>query len=202
MTTYSTGNPIGSTAVQDLYDNAENLDIALHTPETTWVDRLGKTRRSWAGSTGYDLLGDYEAGITVTSFNQIIRGPDGEFWRAAAGTALPYVTTGAGLPEGGAFVSIGDAALRHDLADPDQGASLISAPVRGQAYPEESLAHFVNNSIQEFRVENYFLESDGDDYGPAIRRAFQEAGDAGCGTVVFPPKTIYVRSLGDNPDYV
>src|SRR5690606_35319455 len=71
---------------------------------------------------------DYEAGITVTSFNQIIRGPDGEFWRAAAGTTLPYVTTGAGLPEEGAFVSIGDAALRLDLSDgndPYLGAAIV-----------------------------------------------------------------------------
>lgn len=128
MTTFNTGNPIGSTAVKDLYDNAENFDVALHTPETTWVDRFGKTRRSWAGSTGYDLLGDYAAGITVTSFNQVIRGPDGEFWRASAGTTLPYVTTGAGLPEDGAFVSVGDAALRQQLADttdPDNGAGMV-----------------------------------------------------------------------------
>jgi len=145
MTTYNTGNPIGSTAVQDIYDNAENLDIAMHTPETTWVDRLGKTRRSWAGSTGYDLLGDYEAGITVTSFNQIILGPDGEFWRAAAGTTLPYVTTGAGLPEGGAFVSVGDAALRQQLADSDQGAAMVGFKQNGAA----AVARTAENKLRE-----------------------------------------------------
>ena len=52
MTTYNTGNPIGSTDPRDLYDNAENFDSAMHTPETTWTDRLGNTRPSWAGATG------------------------------------------------------------------------------------------------------------------------------------------------------
>ena len=41
MTTYNTGNPIGSTDPRDLYDNAENFDSAMHTPGTTWTDRLG-----------------------------------------------------------------------------------------------------------------------------------------------------------------
>lgn len=48
MTTYKTGNPIGSTAVKDLYDNAENLDVSLNGDSNTWVDRLGRTRKSWA----------------------------------------------------------------------------------------------------------------------------------------------------------
>ena len=30
MTTYNTGNPIGSSAAKDLYDNAENLDVAIN----------------------------------------------------------------------------------------------------------------------------------------------------------------------------
>lgn len=49
MTTYNTLNPIGSTAVKDLYDNAENLDTAVNTEEKTWVDRLGRTRLSMEG---------------------------------------------------------------------------------------------------------------------------------------------------------
>jgi hypothetical protein len=49
MTTYNTGNPVGSVSVKDLYDNAENLDQAVNTPETTWVDRLGHERLSLAG---------------------------------------------------------------------------------------------------------------------------------------------------------
>jgi hypothetical protein len=48
MTTYNTNNPVGSTAVKDIYDNAENLDKALNdTAAATWTDRLGRTRRTY-----------------------------------------------------------------------------------------------------------------------------------------------------------
>lgn len=43
MTTYNTGNAIGSTDPKDLYDNAENLDVAVN-DGGTWKDRLGVTR--------------------------------------------------------------------------------------------------------------------------------------------------------------
>jgi hypothetical protein len=50
MTTYKTGNPIGSTAVKDLYDNAENLDFAVNDmTSTVWEDRLGVLRKTWLG---------------------------------------------------------------------------------------------------------------------------------------------------------
>lgn len=50
MTTYNTGNPVGSTEVKDLYDNAENLDIAINSPSAdAWTDRLGQARKTWRG---------------------------------------------------------------------------------------------------------------------------------------------------------
>ena len=50
MSTYKTGNPLGSAAVKDLFDNAENLDFALNSlTALMWTDRLGKTRRSFFG---------------------------------------------------------------------------------------------------------------------------------------------------------
>jgi len=50
MTTYNTGNPLGSTSPKDLFDNAENLDGAINdTTATIWVDRLGKSRKTWKG---------------------------------------------------------------------------------------------------------------------------------------------------------
>jgi hypothetical protein len=43
MSTYKTGNPLGSAAVKDLFDNAENLDFALNSlTALIWTDRLGK----------------------------------------------------------------------------------------------------------------------------------------------------------------
>src|SRR5690625_3324333 len=121
MTTYRTGNAIGSADPRDLYDNAENLDEMVNSQaKTEHPDRLGVPRKTWHGmeqdfqefllNSGYEPLGDYAAGIEVTARNQVIRA-DGELWRLSASEDLPYTTTGAGMPEGGAFVSVGDAVL-------------------------------------------------------------------------------------------
>lgn len=50
MSTYKTNHPLGSAAVKDLYDNAENLDVAINSiTEAIWTDRLGKERKTWFG---------------------------------------------------------------------------------------------------------------------------------------------------------
>lgn len=49
MTTYKTGNPIGSADPKDLYDNAENLDLAANSDDLNWVDRRGQVRKTWRG---------------------------------------------------------------------------------------------------------------------------------------------------------
>lgn len=49
MTTYKTGNPLGSVSPKDLFDNSENLDHAVNGTALTWRDRFDKSRLSWAG---------------------------------------------------------------------------------------------------------------------------------------------------------
>lgn len=66
------------------------------------------------GGIGYQFVGDYAPGIEITEYNQLIRS-DGEFWRLSASENLPYTTTGAGMPEDGAFVAVGDATLRQEI---------------------------------------------------------------------------------------
>jgi parallel beta-helix repeat protein len=162
MTTYNTGNPIGSTDPRDLKDNAENFDHLSIGEQDTYDDRLGNPRRSWASiekqaeqqevefnadqsyravafqaaqddregvfnaylvSAGYQFVGDYAAGIEITQYNQVVRDTSGEFWRVSGSTELPYTTTGAGMPEGGAFVDVGDGVLRQELG---QGIRRVS----------------------------------------------------------------------------
>ena len=140
MTSYNTGNPLGSKDPRDLYDNAENLDTAVNdVANDTWKDRFGRSRKTMSGmerqfdadqadrdarfnnfiaSSGYQFLGDYAAGIEITEYNQIVRDSSGEFWRVSGQVDLPYTTTGAGLPEGVNFVAVGDAALRQELIEP------------------------------------------------------------------------------------
>lgn len=49
MTTYKTGNPLGSVSPKDLLDNSENLDRAVNGAALAWKDRFDKSRLSWAG---------------------------------------------------------------------------------------------------------------------------------------------------------
>lgn len=46
MTTYATGNPLGSKDPRDLYDNAENFDAAMNGLSLSWLDRLSRMRKS------------------------------------------------------------------------------------------------------------------------------------------------------------
>lgn len=156
MTTYNTGNPIGSKDPRDLYDNAENLDVLVNDKtKETHPDRLGQQRKTWHGmeqdfntsqidrqnrfnnfiaSSGYQFLGDYSAGIEITEYNQIVRDADGEFWRLSGQVDLPYTTTGDWSAEVNSFVSVGDAALRQELANTSNtqnGAGLVGYKVPG-----------------------------------------------------------------------
>ncbi|HHS9647403.1 TPA: hypothetical protein ACTW3N_001555 [Klebsiella oxytoca] len=155
MSTYKTGNPLGSAAVKDLFDNAENLDFALNSlTALTWTDRLGKTRRSFFGmesafvtqltsqesrfntfiqSSGYQIVGDYTTGpLTLTEYNQLIR-YNNELYKLTAATDIPFTTAGntdetwTGT-DAAHFVSVGDAALRQNLGSGEEGmgASLVA----------------------------------------------------------------------------
>lgn len=126
MTTFNTGKPVGSSDPRDLYDNAENLDTLINSPDKMeHPDRLGMPRKTWHAieedfqnfllESGYQDIGAYAAGLEITARNQIfVR--SGEYYRAAASLNLPYTTTGDWVTEGSSFVSVGDATLRQDLA--------------------------------------------------------------------------------------
>ncbi|WKM72875.1 hypothetical protein Q2T70_03765, partial [Klebsiella oxytoca] len=148
MSTYNTNNPLGSAAVKDLFDNAENLDFALNSlTALIWTDRLGKTRRSFFGmesafvtqltsqesrfntfiqSSGYQIVGDYTTGpLTLTEYNQLIR-YNNELYKLTAATDIPFTTAGntdetwTGT-DAAHFVSVGDAALRQNLDSDEEG---------------------------------------------------------------------------------
>jgi len=133
MTTYNTGNPIGSTDPRDLSDNAQNFDNAVNATGDTWTDRLGVARRTLRSAVGYTGTGtdgaiqSYAAGLVLSGYNVIIL-YSGEFYRPSASATLPYTTTST-LPDAdGNLVSIGDANLRQDLSNnaSGSGAALVS----------------------------------------------------------------------------
>lgn len=136
---YDTGNPVGSRSPKDLLDNSENLDELVNSPtKETHPDRLGVDRKTWHGmevdfqqflaDSAYQPLGDYDTDgpFTVEYRNQVFI-KDGEYYRAAASTTLPYTTTDWATDES-KFVGVGDATLRQDLAAPG-GAFLVKDAV-------------------------------------------------------------------------
>lgn len=120
MTTFNTGNPLGSTDVYDRYDNSENLDNFSNGPLDAYPDRFGVSRQSLQGirnASQYVGLGPYGPGLVFTSRNQVFSYL-GEFYAPSAGLTLPYTTTGSGAGEIATFRSVGDAVLRGDLSAP------------------------------------------------------------------------------------
>jgi len=184
MTSYNTGNPLGSKDPRDLYDNAENLDTAVNDVENdTWKDRFGRSRKTMSGmerqfdadqasrdnrfntfiaSSGYQFLGDYAADIEITEYNQIVRDDDGEFWRLSGQVELPYTTTGAGLPEDDSLTPLGDAVLRQELANPAMGAAMVGRGVVAVDSIADLLAlpEGQRKSDLRYLVKGYYAGSD------------------------------------------
>lgn len=119
MTEFNTLNPIPSSDVRDLLDNATIEDNFVNGPLDSYPDRFGISRQSLQGirnASQYQILGPYAAGLEFTSYNQVFSYL-GEFYAPSAGLTLPYTTDGSGAPEIANFRSVGDAVLRQDLAD-------------------------------------------------------------------------------------
>ena len=132
MTTFNTGNPIGSTDARDLSDNAENFDTALGTTAATWVDRFGVTRDSFEGRLAkgsFYRVGTFAAGYTLTNMRQTLEynGHEyswaGTFPKVVAAGATPATSGGIGA---GAWVDRTDLNLRSELSSKD-GRKLIGA---------------------------------------------------------------------------
>lgn len=153
--TYLTGNPLGSTAPKDLYDNSSNFDEGLNSPSPSFLDRFSKRRETWAGmeaafsdflqASGYVYLGEYAAGLTFTRRNQyMVR--SGVAYRPAVTAALPLVMTGIWATDQVNLLAFDtDTILRADLAS-GAGASMIGFLQSGASTPvtlEKHLNAFV-----------------------------------------------------------
>ncbi|HCI5669246.1 TPA: hypothetical protein NPO09_003813 [Klebsiella pneumoniae] len=148
MTTYKTGNPLGSAAVKDLFDNAENLDhFENDRSNETWENRFGvpgKTRygmeqehdrqissqearfQQFLLSSGYVFLGDYQDGpFQFSARNQYIR-YNNQYYRLNAATNVGFTTTGTTAAsfanDVSHFVLIDGDTLRQELASGGEGA--------------------------------------------------------------------------------
>lgn len=145
MTTFATLNPVlpaGSNDPRDLKDNAENFDVAVNAPGTTWVDRLGVIRLSWSGletqfanfliNQGFQFLGDYASGpITIGAQNQVFS-RNGNYYRPGPSLVLPYTTVSNWAIDEPKFLVAGDGVLRNELTSIslDKGVSLLPGAQR------------------------------------------------------------------------
>ena len=102
----------------------------------------------WIFSNSLVPVADYAAGIEITQYNQLVRDENGEFWRVSGQVDLPYVTTGAGIPEDDALVPVGDAVLRQDLANPGMGAAMVAGAVR-YVQTIDDLAQIQSDSLKD-----------------------------------------------------
>lgn len=80
-------------------------------------------------TSGYQDVGLYSPGINIIARNQIFL-KDGEYYRAAASTDLPYTTTGVWADEASKFVSVGDAVLRQQLSA-ESGSAIGASYIGG-----------------------------------------------------------------------
>lgn len=197
MTTYNTGNPLGSTEVKDLYDNAQNLDVFSNGPDSAYPDRFGVSRKSLSGirtdfasfllASGFEFIGDYDAAgeLTFTRANQVMS-KDGEYWRPAATLALPYTTVNNWVVDQPKFVSNGDASLRQALAD-ISGPGIIGFDP-SVTYPAGSLGAFVASQadLAYINVRDYGAVAGGTGNGVtninALNAAFTVASAIGVAT--------------------
>jgi hypothetical protein len=85
MTTYNTGNPIGSTDARDLYDNAQAFDQAINSSAATYTDRFGVAHKPLAKA-----MQDIEiAGTTYATQTAGLAGTtSGQFFTVPASTAV------------------------------------------------------------------------------------------------------------------
>ena len=154
MSTYKTKNPLGSAAVKDLYDNAENVDKFVNDrTKEELEDRLGVLRKTWHGmemifsrfityitgrgeqavaSIGWQELGNWAVGLAVDNRQQIVYYNGswykylGELEHVIAGDS-PENDGGVWSAENptGKWSNIGDAALRSNLGS-GEGTSLVA----------------------------------------------------------------------------
>lgn len=146
--TYKTGNPLGSTAPKDLFDNASNFDEAMNSTSPSFDDRFGKRRQTLAGAeyewqqflinSGFEPVHlTYVDGspLVVSRPTQLIDRA-GFVYRVKTPASFPVTLTGTWATDQDNVVEVGDSPLRQQLAA-STGGTLIG--VTGYATLQDNL---------------------------------------------------------------
>ena len=185
MTTTPTNLPIPSEDPRDLKFNAGKFDEVVSSDAHYYTDRFGVQRWTIAGfqytaleairAYGYITMDSFEDGATLTLPNQVLRyESNGEYYRwdgslpkSVPAGSTPATTGGVGL---GAWLSVGDAVLRTNLASPD-GAKLVGISLDG------GLPTSVAETLK-YRISAYAFNGVRPDTGDDVTALLQAAADA------------------------
>ncbi|WP_242514495.1 hypothetical protein [Enterobacter cloacae] len=161
MATQPTQDAVPSESPRDLKFNAGKIDEFVTSLVNTYVDRFGNEHYTIEGlrwlaqqaiaQYGWIPVGTFQAGATLTLPNQILKDTtDGEYYRwdgsfLPAGKVVPSGSTpsstgGTGI---GAWISVGDSALRSMLGHTD-GESLVG----GATYAQIRASNVTGNQIK------------------------------------------------------
>lgn len=135
--TYDTSAfPLGSKDPRVLYNNASNLDDAVNSALTYWVDRFGKNRKSWTGLE--QMFNDFmnSMGFEPTHLTYVLGTPlqvdrptqlidyAGSVYKVKSPANFPVSLTGDWEVDSDKLVDVGDASLRAALASA-AGSSMV-----------------------------------------------------------------------------
>lgn len=206
MTTYATGNPLGSKDPRDLYDNAENFDAAMNDRvNVAWSDRFGVSRKTWFGveqqvndflaNSGFEPVPlEYVDGtpLTVDRPTQLIE-RDGDLYSVKLPASFPVNLTGNWATDQNLLVAQVDRSLRQQLRD--AGGSGMVGFNASESYPSDTVGYEVKTlgALKVVVVTNYGATGNGTtDDTAAIQAAIAAAGTYS--DVVFPSGTYLITS--------
>lgn len=158
MATVPTNNPIPSEDPRDLKFNAGKIDEVLSGDNHYYTDRFGVRRWTIAGfqytaeeairKFGYITTDSFEDGATLTFPNQTLRyEANGEYYRWDG--EFPKVVPAGSTPDStgevklGAWVSVGDASLRGDIAKFDYKDKSFEDSLLKRPYIFESVSEMI-----------------------------------------------------------
>ncbi|MGG2485252.1 right-handed parallel beta-helix repeat-containing protein [Pseudomonas aeruginosa] len=161
MTTYATGNPLGSKEPRDLYDNAENLDTAMNSlDQDRWMDRGPQrppvARWTWWGIEQYVMQWLAAQGFEPTPLEYVDGSPlivdrptqliqrDGNLYSVQLPADFPVRLSGNWAADELLLVNQVDRALRAELVN-ETDLALGAAVVGRSAVVVESLADLVGS---------------------------------------------------------
>lgn len=165
MSTTPTNLPVPSESPRDLKFNAGKIDEFVTSMAQQFIDRFGNSHYTIEGmrwiaqqaiaAFGYITLDSFEDGNTLTLPNQVLRlESTGEYYRWDG--AFPKVVPAGSTPDStggigtGAWLSVGDATLRGDLAQ-TTGAGLVNTTLGGTV--QEKLEDVLSAQYREINIK-------------------------------------------------